>query len=110
MRHVPNISERIKKEAIKAPSSWLPVCWLTAAPTAAGGELCSAARPRWGHGAPPCHPPANPALSHSPTSSRHTFTYDRWDDEQDAGDSTRRSSRSSPSASEAESRAAETPA
>lgn len=54
------------------------------------------------------HP--NPALSHSPTSSRHTFTYDRWDDEQDAGDSTRRSSRSSPSASEAESRAAETPA
>ncbi|XP_064585434.1 unconventional myosin-XVIIIa isoform X2 [Zonotrichia leucophrys gambelii] len=46
----------------------------------------------------------------SPTSSRHTFTYDRWDDEQDAGDSTRRSSRSSPSASEAESRAAETPA
>ncbi|XP_053851383.1 unconventional myosin-XVIIIa-like isoform X10 [Vidua macroura] len=46
----------------------------------------------------------------SPTSSRHTFTYDRWDDEQDAGDSTRRSSRSSPSASEVESRAAETPA
>ncbi|XP_041882174.1 unconventional myosin-XVIIIa isoform X31 [Corvus kubaryi] len=46
----------------------------------------------------------------SPTSSRHTFTYDRWDDEHDAGDSTRRSSRSSPSASEAESRAAETPA
>ncbi|NXR41511.1 MY18A protein, partial [Zosterops hypoxanthus] len=46
----------------------------------------------------------------SPTSSRHTFTYDRWDDEQDAGDSTHRSSRSSPSASEAESRAAETPA
>ncbi|XP_056362312.1 unconventional myosin-XVIIIa isoform X4 [Oenanthe melanoleuca] len=46
----------------------------------------------------------------SPTSSRHTFTYDRWDDEQDAGGSTRRSSRSSPSASEAESRAAETPA
>ncbi|NXK36961.1 MY18A protein, partial [Piprites chloris] len=46
----------------------------------------------------------------SPTSSRHTFTYDRWDEEQDAGDSTRRSSRSSPSASEAESRAAETPA
>ncbi|XP_017590649.1 PREDICTED: unconventional myosin-XVIIIa [Corvus brachyrhynchos] len=40
----------------------------------------------------------------SPTSSRHTFTYDRWDDEHDAGDSTRRSSRSSPSASEAESR------
>ncbi|NWU07168.1 MY18A protein, partial [Cephalopterus ornatus] len=46
----------------------------------------------------------------SPTSSRHTFTYDRWDEEQDAGGSTRRSSRSSPSASEAESRAAETPA
>ncbi|NWI95514.1 MY18A protein, partial [Pitta sordida] len=46
----------------------------------------------------------------SPPSSRHTFTYDRWDEEQDAGDSTRRSSRSSPSASEAESRAAETPA
>ncbi|NXM04294.1 MY18A protein, partial [Tyrannus savana] len=46
----------------------------------------------------------------SPTSSRHTFAYDRWDEEQDAGDSTRRSSRSSPSASEAESRAAETPA
>ncbi|XP_048180347.1 unconventional myosin-XVIIIa isoform X22 [Corvus hawaiiensis] len=46
----------------------------------------------------------------SPTSSRHTFTYDRWDDEHDARDSTRRSSRSSPSASEAESRAAETPA
>ncbi|XP_031985585.1 unconventional myosin-XVIIIa isoform X32 [Corvus moneduloides] len=46
----------------------------------------------------------------SPTSSRHTFTYDRWDDEHDAEDSTRRSSRSSPSASEAESRAAETPA
>ncbi|NWV66903.1 MY18A protein, partial [Malurus elegans] len=46
----------------------------------------------------------------SPTSSRNTFTYDRWDDEQDAGDSTRRSSRSSPSASETESRAAETPA
>ncbi|NXF11156.1 MY18A protein, partial [Smithornis capensis] len=42
----------------------------------------------------------------SPPSSRHTFTYDRWDEEQDAGDSTRRSSRSSPSASEA----AETPA
>lgn len=54
--------------------------------------------------------PPNPALSHSPTSSRHTFTYDRWDDDQDGGDSTRRSSRSSPSASEAESRAAETPA
>ncbi|NXM68428.1 MY18A protein, partial [Serilophus lunatus] len=46
----------------------------------------------------------------SPPSSRHTFAYDRWDEEQDAGDSTRRSSRSSPSASEAESRAAETPA
>ncbi|NXC27481.1 MY18A protein, partial [Campylorhamphus procurvoides] len=46
----------------------------------------------------------------SPPSSRHTFTFDRWDEEQDAGDSTRRSSRSSPSASEAESRAAETPA
>ncbi|XP_071431264.1 unconventional myosin-XVIIIa isoform X5 [Pithys albifrons albifrons] len=46
----------------------------------------------------------------SPPSSRHTFTYDRWDEEQDAGASTRRSSRSSPSASEAESRAAETPA
>ncbi|NWR93132.1 MY18A protein, partial [Furnarius figulus] len=42
--------------------------------------------------------------------SRHTFTFDRWDEEQDAGDSTRRSSCSSPSASEAESRAAETPA
>lgn len=108
MRHVPNISENIKKEAIKAPSSWLPACWLTAALSAARGELCSAAKPCWGHGAL-CHP-RNPALSHSPTSSRHTFTYDRWDDEQDAGDSTRRSSRSSPSASEAESRAAETPA
>ncbi|NXF99549.1 MY18A protein, partial [Sakesphorus luctuosus] len=46
----------------------------------------------------------------SPPSSRHTFTYDRWDEEQDTGASTRRSSRSSPSASEAESRAAETPA
>ncbi|XP_075024756.1 unconventional myosin-XVIIIa isoform X3 [Calonectris borealis] len=46
----------------------------------------------------------------SPPGSRHPFTYDRWDEEQDAGDSTRRSSRSSPSASEAESRAAETPA
>ncbi|NXP25225.1 MY18A protein, partial [Scytalopus superciliaris] len=46
----------------------------------------------------------------SPPSSRHTFTYDRWDEEPDAGDSTRRSSRSSPSASEAESQAAETPA
>ncbi|XP_054703987.1 unconventional myosin-XVIIIa isoform X9 [Grus americana] len=46
----------------------------------------------------------------SPPSSRHTFAYDRWDEEQDAGESTRRSSRSSPSASEVESRAAETPA
>ncbi|NWR65157.1 MY18A protein, partial [Bucorvus abyssinicus] len=46
----------------------------------------------------------------SPPSSRHTFTYDRWDEEQDAGESTRRSSRSSPSASETESRPAETPA
>ncbi|XP_049658009.1 unconventional myosin-XVIIIa isoform X14 [Accipiter gentilis] len=46
----------------------------------------------------------------SPPSSRHLFTYDRWDEEQDAGESTRRSSRSSPSASEAESRTAETPA
>ncbi|NXG23012.1 MY18A protein, partial [Grallaria varia] len=46
----------------------------------------------------------------SPPSSRHTFTSDRWDEEQDVGDSTRRSSRSSPSASEAESRAAESPA
>ncbi|KAM6315827.1 unconventional myosin-XVIIIa isoform 3-T3 [Podargus strigoides] len=44
----------------------------------------------------------------SPPSSRHPFAYDRWDEEQDAGESTRRSSRSSPS--EAESRAAETPA
>ncbi|KAM9525651.1 unconventional myosin-XVIIIa isoform 26-T26 [Guaruba guarouba] len=42
----------------------------------------------------------------SPPSSRHHFTYDRWDEEQDAEESTRRSSRSSPS----ESRAAETPA
>lgn len=56
MRHVPNISENIKKEAIKAPSSWLPACWLTAALSAAGGELCSAAKPCWGHGAL-CHPP-----------------------------------------------------
>ncbi|NWU98207.1 MY18A protein, partial [Upupa epops] len=46
----------------------------------------------------------------SPPSSRHTFTSDRWDEEQDAGTSPRRSSRSSPSASETESRAAETPA
>ncbi|NWS63642.1 MY18A protein, partial [Chunga burmeisteri] len=46
----------------------------------------------------------------SPPSSRHLFTYDRWDEEQDPGESTRRSSRSSPSASEVESRAAETPA
>ncbi|XP_075627978.1 unconventional myosin-XVIIIa isoform X19 [Balearica regulorum gibbericeps] len=46
----------------------------------------------------------------SPPSSRHTFAYDRWDEEQDAGESTHRSSRSSPSASEVESRAAETPA
>ncbi|XP_040982502.1 unconventional myosin-XVIIIa isoform X10 [Aquila chrysaetos chrysaetos] len=46
----------------------------------------------------------------SPPSSRHLFAYDRWDEEQDAGESTRRSSRSSPSASEAESRTAETPA
>ncbi|NXE84241.1 MY18A protein, partial [Cochlearius cochlearius] len=46
----------------------------------------------------------------SPPGSRHPFAYDRWDEEQDAGESTRRSSRSSPSASEAESRAAETPA
>uniref|UniRef100_A0A672UTY3 Unconventional myosin-XVIIIa n=1 Tax=Strigops habroptila TaxID=2489341 RepID=A0A672UTY3_STRHB len=44
----------------------------------------------------------------SPPSSRHHFTYDRWDEEQDAEESTRRSSHSSPS--EAESRAAETPA
>lgn len=56
VRHVPSISERIKKEAIKAPSSWLPVCWLTTAPTAARGKLCSAAKPCWAHGAPPCHP------------------------------------------------------
>ncbi|XP_061868053.1 unconventional myosin-XVIIIa isoform X6 [Colius striatus] len=48
--------------------------------------------------------------SSSPPSSRHPFAYDRWDEEQDAGESTRRSSRSSPSASEAESRTAETPA
>ncbi|XP_054065370.1 unconventional myosin-XVIIIa isoform X7 [Rissa tridactyla] len=46
----------------------------------------------------------------SPPGSRHHFAYDRWDEEQDTGESTRRSSRSSPSASEAESRAAETPA
>ncbi|NXI38329.1 MY18A protein, partial [Galbula dea] len=46
----------------------------------------------------------------SPPSSRHHFSYDRWDEEQDTGDSTRRSSRSSPSASETESRPAETPA
>ncbi|NXF55065.1 MY18A protein, partial [Oceanites oceanicus] len=46
----------------------------------------------------------------SPPGSRHPFTYDRWDEEQDTGESTRRSSRSSPSASEVESRAAETPA
>lgn len=52
VKHVPNISERIKKEAIKAPSSWLPACWLTAAPAAAGGELRSAAKACWGHGAP----------------------------------------------------------
>lgn len=52
VRRVPNISERIKKEAIKAPCSWLPVCRLTAAPAAAGGELCPAAEPCWGHGAP----------------------------------------------------------
>ncbi|XP_033924941.1 unconventional myosin-XVIIIa isoform X2 [Melopsittacus undulatus] len=42
----------------------------------------------------------------SPPSSRHHFTYDRWDEEQDAEESTRRSPHSSPS----ESRAAETPA
>ncbi|NXS68167.1 MY18A protein, partial [Pandion haliaetus] len=41
----------------------------------------------------------------SPLSSRHPFAYDRWDEEQDARENTRRSSRSSPSASEAESRA-----
>ncbi|KAM6239412.1 unconventional myosin-XVIIIa isoform 14-T15 [Spheniscus humboldti] len=46
----------------------------------------------------------------SPPGSRHPFAYDRWDEEQDAGESTHRSSRSSPSASEVESRAAETPA
>ncbi|NXH09718.1 MY18A protein, partial [Bucco capensis] len=46
----------------------------------------------------------------SPPSSRHRFAYDHWDEEQDTGDSTRRSSRSSPSASETESRHAETPA
>ncbi|NXG82936.1 MY18A protein, partial [Stercorarius parasiticus] len=46
----------------------------------------------------------------SPPGSRHHFAYDRWDEEQDTGESTRRSSRSSPSASEVESRAAETPA
>ncbi|NXT51170.1 MY18A protein, partial [Pluvianellus socialis] len=46
----------------------------------------------------------------SPPGSRHSFAYDRWDEEQDTGESTRRSSRSSPSASEVESRAAETPA
>ncbi|KAK2525448.1 Myo18a [Columba livia] len=44
----------------------------------------------------------------SPPGSRHSFAYDRWDEEQDAGEGTRRSSRSSHS--EAESRAAETPA
>lgn len=52
VKRVPNISERIKKEAIKAPSSWLPACWLTGAPAAAGGELRSAAKACWGHGAP----------------------------------------------------------
>ncbi|XP_072738261.1 unconventional myosin-XVIIIa isoform X19 [Ciconia boyciana] len=46
----------------------------------------------------------------SPPGSRHPFAYDRWDEEQDVGESTRHSSRSSPSASEAESRATETPA
>ncbi|NXG52127.1 MY18A protein, partial [Psilopogon haemacephalus] len=46
----------------------------------------------------------------SPPGSRHAFAYDRWDEEQDTGESTRRSSRSSPSASETESRPAETPA
>ncbi|NXW64825.1 MY18A protein, partial [Eurystomus gularis] len=46
----------------------------------------------------------------SPTSSQHPFTYDRWDEEQDARESTRRSSHSSPSASEMESRPTETPA
>ncbi|NWW48845.1 MY18A protein, partial [Pedionomus torquatus] len=40
--------------------------------------------------------------SSSPPGSRHHFAYDRWDEEQDTGESTRRSSRSSPSASEAE--------
>ncbi|KAM4647925.1 unconventional myosin-XVIIIa isoform 2-T2 [Amazona ochrocephala] len=44
----------------------------------------------------------------SPPSSRHHFTYDRWDEEQDTEGSPRRSSGSSPS--EAEGRAAETPA
>lgn len=52
----PKYLGNIKKEAIKAPSSWLPACWLTAALSAAGGELCSAAKPCWGHGAL-CHPP-----------------------------------------------------
>ncbi|NXL01951.1 MY18A protein, partial [Mesembrinibis cayennensis] len=42
--------------------------------------------------------------------SRHPFAYDRWDEEQDTGESTHHSSRGSPSVSEAESRAAETPA
>ncbi|NXF95183.1 MY18A protein, partial [Eubucco bourcierii] len=46
----------------------------------------------------------------SPPGSRHAFAYDRWDEEQDTGESTRRSSRNSPSASETESRPAETPA
>ncbi|NXN06457.1 MY18A protein, partial [Indicator maculatus] len=46
----------------------------------------------------------------SPPSSRHAFAYDRWDEEQDTGESTRRSSRNSPSASETESRPAETSA
>ncbi|XP_075374150.1 unconventional myosin-XVIIIa isoform X17 [Mycteria americana] len=46
----------------------------------------------------------------SPPGSRHPFAYDRWDEEQDVGESTRHSSRGSPSASEAESRASETPA
>ncbi|NXE09713.1 MY18A protein, partial [Lophotis ruficrista] len=46
----------------------------------------------------------------SPPGSRHPFAYDRWDEERDAAESTRLSSRSSPSASETESRPAETPA
>lgn len=51
-----------------------------------------------------------PFSPHSPPSCRKPFSYDRWDEELDATESTERSSHSPTSDGETESRTAETPA